>query len=93
MNNALFLILKEKINTYKTLPYFSLIKKTRETEPMVFENGVFGWSDFYQGEIIFVIDNKITGDIRIMGDINDGEKDRVRYSVIISPDGEILSEG
>ncbi len=91
--NTLLSILKEKINIYKTLPYFSLIEKTKETKPVVFENGIFGNPDFSQGEIIFAIDDKKTGDIRIIGEIDDGGKNKIYHNVIISQNGEVVSEG
>lgn len=78
---------------YKSLSYSSLIEKTKDIEPIVFENGTFGSSDFYQGEILFVIDSKMTGNIRIIGDIDNGKKDRAYYNVIIAKNGKILSEG
>ena len=87
LKNKLLSILKDRMSEYRTLSYLLLTEKIKENEVVTFESGVFGSSDFYQGEIIFAIDNETTGDIRIMGDIGDGKGNKARYDIILDKVG------
>ena len=86
LKNTLLSILKDRINEYRTFSYLLLTERIKKNEVVIFESGV-GSSDFYQGEIIFAIDNETTGDIRIMGDIGDGKGNKARYDIILDKVG------
>lgn len=93
MKDTLIEVLKQKIEAYKSTPYLTLLQKTNESEPVFFENDNFGSPEFFQGEIVFAIDDKKMGDIRIIGEISDGKKIKLSYNVIIDRDGYVISEG
>ncbi len=93
MKDILIKFLKEKIDFYKLNPYTMLIQKTNESDPVFFENGSFGSSEFFQGEIIFALDDNKTGNIRIIGEIGDGKNIKINHNVIIDRNGKVISEG
>jgi hypothetical protein len=92
MKDILIKILKQKIDAYKSESYIILLQKSNESELVFFENGNFGASDFFQGEIIFTLDDIKTGNIRIIGEIENGKNIRIKYNVIIDRDGKVISE-
>ena len=92
MKDRLMKVLKQEIEAYKSESYASLLQKTKESEPVSFTNDDFGDSEFFQGEIIFAIDDKKTGDIRIIGEIDDGKKFKVNINVVINRDGKVVFE-
>jgi hypothetical protein len=93
MANNMLTVLKEKIKPYVTLPYSTLIDKTKESEPMYFQSGAEQGEAFYEGEIIFAFDDRKSGNIRIIGEIQDGMGRNYNYNVIIDHYGNIISEG
>jgi hypothetical protein len=92
MKDTLIEVLKQKIEAYKSTPYLTLLQKTNESEPVFFENGNFESPEFFQGEIVFAIDDKKTGNIRIIGEISDGKNIKLNHDVIIDRDGYVISE-
>jgi hypothetical protein len=86
MKYTLTEILKQKIEVYKSTPYLTLLQKTNESEPVFFENGDFGSPEFFQGEIVFTIDDKKTGNIRLIGEISNGKDIKIVQNIIIDRD-------
>lgn len=93
MKDMLIKILKEKIDHYKLSTYKILLQKTNESDPVFFNNGNFGSSEFFQGEIIFALDDNKTGNIRIIGEIGDGKNIKINHNVIIDRNGKVVFEG
>lgn len=89
----LLFAIKSKLDEYRSMPYSDLVKKQKSSQPDTYENGAYGSDDFYQIEVDVVFDDHASENLRIIGLIDDGRNLKGTYSLIISHDGSILSEG
>lgn len=91
-DNALTII-KNKLHDYRLTPYSTLVKKQQQPQPDTYINGVIGSDDFYQIEIEVEYDDPASGNLRIIGFIDNGNDIKGSYSIILSPHGCVVSEG
>lgn len=90
--NELLDIAKSALAKYRAMPYSDLTKKVGALQPDVYSRGDSKDQDFYQMEVEVVYDNRESGNLRIIGMIDDGKGLSGIYNLIISPDGMLLSE-
>jgi len=88
-------LLKDKVlEVYGALSYADLCGQVKNLQPYSYQNEIeIANPDYYQMEIDVVFDNAKFGPIRILGFIDDGKSLYGSYSRIISPDGNLVSEG
>ncbi len=74
------------------LSYSAMLEKTKELQPICFENGTWGEVGFYQGEIMFVIDDRNNGNIRMIGSIS-SLREKFAHNMIFDFAGKVIAEG
>ena len=85
--------IKDKLIPYRRMSFDELSTMEQLASPCVFTLGSLGNDDYLQGEIDVVVDDKISINTRVMGIIDNGRNLYGSYSLIISPDGNLVSEG
>lgn len=64
----------------------------KDLQPICFENGTWGEGDSYQGEIMFVIDDKHKGYVRVIGSSCSPEE-AFEHNIIFDCVGKMIAEG
>ncbi|MBS3934905.1 MAG: hypothetical protein KGZ43_01925 [Sulfuritalea sp.] len=91
--DELLTILRGKLEKYRSVPYSELIRMVGNQQPEADLHGEPTDQDFYQTEVEVVRDDARSGNLRVIGMIDNGKGLSGICDLIISPDGTLLSEG
>lgn len=91
--DELLLILRGKLAKYRLMPYAELSQRVGNQQPETDSQGDPNGQNFYQTEVEVVRDDAHSGNLRVIGMIDNGKGLSGTYDLIISPDGTLLAEG